>query len=187
MCNDRKVKWQTEQEKWAEVYAKEQTGLEFARRTVTKPDWTLTRTKGVYADWDVTITHETTGKEVLVENKIRNKDANLVRWEGALIDVDKVEKVRELGFTAYVNQYFYINNETYSWPMSEAENWKENGWKKVQRWCRKSTFDATKVLKWVYLLPMDEKHRVEDVDISDYWKLYKHNYEVGMELYAARN
>lgn len=178
----------TEQEKKAYVYANEQTAMEFVRRMVKKPEWVPTRTVGEYADWDVTVTNDRTGKEVLIENKIRNVDADDYRDEGALVDVEKVEKVRANGHTAYVNQYFHLNNETYSWPMSEAENWKENGWKKVKRWCYEHSWDVgdptKKVLKWVYLLPMDEKYRVLDIDISDCQDLRKNYYAEGLKRYA---
>lgn len=175
----------TEQEKRAEVYAKEQTAMEYIQQIV-HDGWTPTRTIGEFADWDVTITNGRTGKKVLVENKIRNVDADDYRDEGALVDVAKVEKVKAVGHTAYVNQYFWKNNEAYSWPMSESENWQENGWKKVQRWCTEHSWDdkTNKVLKWVYLLPMDEKHRLWNIDLSDYTERYEYNYRTGMEKYA---
>lgn len=180
----------TAQEKKAYVYANEQTGMEFTRRMVGKPEWTATRTKGEFAVWDVTITNSQTGKEVLIENKIRDVDADQYRDEGALVDVDKVEKVRAHGYEAFVTQYFYLNNETYRWSMSEADDWKRNGWKKVKRWCYEHSWDKgnekKKVLKWVYLLPMDEKHRVWNIDISDCQDLRRHYYSVGLQLYATR-
>lgn len=170
----------TEQEKRAEVWAQEQTAYEYLQQAL-HAGWTATRTKGEFDDWDVTVTNNTTGKKVLVENKIRNIDADYVRNEGAMVNVDKVERIQEQSLSAYIIQYFWRNNETYKWSTDESDSWKQQ-----EMWARENSWTDRKAKKWRYLLPMDDEHRLWNVDLSDYAERYEYNYSIGLQLYATR-
>lgn len=165
----------TEQEQKAEVWAKEQTAYEYLLQAV-KVGWSATRTEGEFDDWDVTITKNDTGKTVLVENKLRNIDADYVRDDGAMINKDKVDRIKAMNLTAFIVQYFWKDNETYKWCTDESDTWEMR-----LMWTKENSWSEKKVLKWRYLLPMDDAHRMWTVDLSDYNERYTNNYKIAIE------
>ena len=157
----------TEREKSDIVYAREMSAFSYFLQML--PDgWTATRTPGEFDGFDLWTTNNT--ETIAVENKVRDKDADEVRDGGCLINKEKIDNLIATGGKAAVVQYFWKNNETYVWSISERDTWRTGTiWVKKKNWD-----DSPYVQREVYYMPMDAKHRRKNVDLRDYQARYNH-------------
>ena len=114
-----------------------------------------------YDRWDATCTN---GKRVVyVEIQIRDMHSSHIRDEGAIIDKSKVDFLYELGDSMIV-QFFPVSGDYYIWNVNDRGEWKVG-----ERMARKNNQTFDKVLKQLYYMPMDDRHRrIIEFDISGY-------------------
>lgn len=143
------------------VEAREQTDFKYFLQMLPE-DWTATRTTDTFCNYDVTTTNgdsvlyvELKGRDIVLTEQIKS--------EGAFIDCKKVDFLYKL-HNACVVQFFWKSNVTYVWNVKDRDKWE-----KAQKWMRKNNFTEEKELKWVYILPFEDKNARYTVDLTNYW------------------
>lgn len=132
---------------------------------IQSPNWTATHTKGIYDRWDVTATDGS--RNIAIETKIRHYNVASIKDEGAIIDISKVDNLKENGEGAVV-LFFERSNATYVWNVNESDQWTIG-----TKITRKNNYSIGTGIDSVYYLPLDERHHRKNApDLTDYWDRY---------------
>jgi len=141
--------------------AREITDFHFFQQMLSD-GWTATPTEGKYTQYDATATN---GKDIIYI-ELKGRDLLLNEYsiaEGAYIDCGKADYLATLPNRAAIVQFFWRNNITYVWSITDKYTWK-----KEKRLLRKNNESDEKIMKDVYILPFEKKNARYTVDLTEY-------------------